>query len=89
MARPECSRAQVRVNRLGMTSIARTLKLHPHRCYQRLLKHWRSGGIKLAALRLLWRRAIISLFAGWVKRLDGRPTMITGGKNVAKSGKRC
>ena len=41
----------VRADKLGISSIVRALSLDPERCYQRLLKHCRSKGIKLTRLQ--------------------------------------
>lgn len=78
----------VRADRLGVSSIVRALSLNPDRCYQRLLKHCRSEGIKLTQLRALWSAAVIKMFASRVERVNGRPVLLADGKKVAKSGKK-
>lgn len=78
----------VRAEKLGISSIVRALSLDPERCYQRLLKHCRSEGIKLTRLKALWSAAVMRLFASRVERVNGRPVLIADGKKVAKSGKK-
>jgi len=78
----------VRVDKLGVSSIVRALMLDADRCYPRLLGNCRSPGVKLAALRPLWSRALMHLFAHRVERVNGRAVLIADGKKVAKSGKK-
>ena len=76
----------VRTERLGVTSIVRSLGLHG--CfYDNLLDHFHGTGFRLDQMAALWTRVVLRLFPGLV-RVNGRPVLVGDGIKVAKQGKK-
>ena len=76
----------VRTERLGVTSIVRSLKLQP-RLYHTLLKSFHSDAVQLDRLSALWARAVLRLFPDPL-RVNGRRVLVADGIKVAKCGKK-
>jgi hypothetical protein len=73
---------------LGVTSIVRAFKLHP-RCYDSLLKHFHSGGVRVDSLATLWGKIVApQLFADKQVRVDGRRVFVGDGIKIPKRGKK-
>ena len=99
LLRPACSRLRtfmwfsvcvagftVRTERLGVTSIVRSLGLHG--CfYDNLLDHFHSQAIGLDQMTALWPRVVLRLFPGLI-RVNGRLVLVGDGIKVAKQGKK-
>ncbi len=66
----------VRTERLGVTSIARSLDLNG--CsYDNLLDHFHSQAIGLDEMTGLWPRVVLRLFSGLI-RVNGRQVLVMG-----------
>jgi hypothetical protein len=73
---------------LGVTSIIRALKLHP-RCYDSLLKHFHSEGVRIDSLAALWGKVVaLQLFADKQVRVGGRRVLVGDGIKIPKRGKK-
>ncbi|MCY7328014.1 MAG: transposase [Saprospiraceae bacterium] len=77
----------VRKDRLGVTSIVRSLGLKEP-CYDRLLACFHSSAIKLDPLSALWTRLLISFCDAFLLRENGRLILLGDGIKVAKAGKK-
>ena len=99
LLRPACSRFRtfmwfavcvagitVRTEKLGVTSIIRSLGLHG-RWYDNLLDNFHSSGIQLDCLSALWAQIVLRLFPHLV-RVNGRLVLVGDGIKVAKQGKK-
>ena len=99
LLRPACSRFRtfmwfavcvagitVRTDKLGVTSIIRSLGLH-ERWYDNLLDNFHSSGIQLDRLSALWAQVVLRLFPHLV-RVNGRLVLVGDGIKVAKQGKK-
>lgn len=75
----------LRTELLGVTSIVRSLKLHP-RFYDKLLDHFHSSAVKLDRLSALWTQAVLRLFQPL--RCNGRLVLVGDGIKVAKRGRK-
>lgn len=76
----------VRIDKLGVSSIMRALKLRDA-CYRSLLKTFHSSAVRLDDLSALWTRVVLRLFPDPV-RVNGRLILVGDGTKVGKFGKR-
>src|SRR6201993_4985917 len=76
----------VRVELLGVTSIARALNLPPN-LYTKLLKNFHSSGLKLDRLSALWTQAVLRLFPSPL-RVNGRLVLVGDGIKIPKRGRK-
>jgi hypothetical protein len=76
----------VRIDKLGVSSIMRALKLRDG-CYRSLLKNFHSSAVRLDDLSALWTRVVLRLFPDPV-RVNGRLVLVGDGTKVGKFGKK-
>jgi hypothetical protein len=99
LLRPACSRLRtfmwfatcvagltVRTEKLGVTSIVRSLGLHG-RFYDNLLDNFHSRAIQLDTMSALWTQMVLRLFPGLVT-INGRRVLVGDGIKVSKQGKK-
>lgn len=77
----------VRRDRLGVTSIVRSLALNSN-SYHCLLDHFRSEGVSLKKLVNCWTSCVFSLFGSRIERVNGRCIVLADGKKIAKEGRK-
>jgi hypothetical protein len=71
----------------GVTSLVRSLGLLDG-CYHCLLHFFHSDGLPVADLTACWLRAVRSLFARFLVRVQGRPVVIVDGLKRPKEGRK-
>jgi len=76
----------VRTELLGVTSLARALKLDA-RFYNKLVDHFHSPAVKLDRLTALWTQAVLRLFPQPL-RVNGRYLVVGDGIKVPKRGRK-
>jgi hypothetical protein len=76
----------VRGDCLGVTSLIRGLGLH-EQCYDNLLDHYHSAGVRLNNMTALWAQLVLQLFPGLL-RVHGRLVLVGDGIKVPKQGKK-
>lgn len=76
-----------RIDFLGVTSLIRSLGLHP-KCYKNLLDFFHSQGVDLDKLTQLWVQLILKIFAHKVTRINNRIILLGDGIKIPKQGKK-
>ena len=72
----------------GATSIVRAFGFQAN-CYDSLLKHFHSPGVRVDVVTALWAKVAARLFANFrVRTQDGRPVFVGDGIKVPKCGRR-
>lgn len=78
----------IHTDMLGVTSIVRAFNLRD-RCYDALLKHFHSDGIRVDSIATFWATVVVpQLFGDRLVRVGGRRVLVGDGIKIPKRGKK-
>jgi hypothetical protein len=78
----------IHTDMLGVTSIVRAFNLRD-RCYDALLKHFHSDGIRIDSLATFWATVVVpQLFGDRLVRVGDRRVLVADGIKIPKRGKK-